>query len=193
MYKVFVNNGILKIVNKLEPNFDLVVNYKGEIQLLSLVELLENNIHKEILILVEDTGRVLDDFAKISNIRVAAGGKVKNPQDEVLFIYRDGVWDLPKGFVEKGEKKKEGAVREVEEETGVTGLEIANKEKVTYHTYRYKGKLVLKISHWYSMTTNFSGKLTPQLNEGITKVEWLNETQINNALENTWENIKLLF
>ena len=43
------------------------------------------------------------------------------------------------------------------------------------------------------MTSDFNGKLYPQLNEGITKVEWLNEKQAQEALENSYANIKLLF
>ena len=35
----------------------------------------------------------------------------------------------------------------------------------------------LKITHWFLMTTNFQEKLTPQLEEGITKVEFKNEAE----------------
>lgn len=56
--------------------------------------------------------------------RIAAGGVVIN--DDGLILVReplnhyDGyVWSLPKGGVDKGETDEQGALREVEEETGV--------------------------------------------------------------------------
>ena len=42
------------------------------------------------------------------------------------------------------------------------------------------------------MKTSFDGKLHPQLDEGITKVEWLNNEQLPKVFENTYANIKLL-
>ena len=49
----------------------------------------------------------------------AAGGLVKNENGDYLFIYRNDKWDLPKGKIEKDEKTKVAAVREVEEECGI--------------------------------------------------------------------------
>ena len=193
MYNVYVNKKLLRIDKKLDSNFDLKVNYSGSIQLESLVESLEKEEYNSILIITDNLDKVLNDFSEIGEIRIAAGGKVKNAKGEILFIYRDGVWDLPKGFVEEGESLEQGAIREVEEETGINGIEIIDKLKTTYHTYRYKGKLVLKISHWYNMKSDFDGELTPQTEEGITLVKWLSEKEVSEALKNTWENIKLLF
>ena len=193
MYNVFVNKKLLRIAKKSYSDFDLKEDYSGIIQLERIIENLEDEKYESILLISDDPKNVLDDFKLIGDIRVASGGKVKNTKGEILFIYRDGVWDLPKGFVEKGEKKKEGAIREVEEETGVSDLKIVSKLKTTFHTYRYKGQLVLKISHWYNMTSNFTGKLIPETKEGITDVQWLDKSEIENAMKNTWENIKLLF
>jgi 8-oxo-dGTP pyrophosphatase MutT (NUDIX family) len=84
-------------------------------------------------------------------------------------------------------------VREVEEETGVNGLSISHKLQKTYHVFRRNGKYKLKITHWFEMQTNFDGTLQGQLEEGIEKVAWLNPEQIQHALKNSYENIKLLF
>jgi hypothetical protein len=43
------------------------------------------------------------------------------------------------------------------------------------------------------MKTDFEGELIPQANEGIEKVAWLNPEEIKQALNNSYENIKLLF
>ena len=40
------------------------------------------------------------------------------------------------------------------------------------------------------MTTNFSGTPIPEISEGITKVEWLDHLQIQQALSNSYANIK---
>ena len=48
----------------------------------------------------------------------AAGGVVEKGNLNLL-IYRQGRWDLPKGKLDKGERKRDCAIREVEEETGV--------------------------------------------------------------------------
>ena len=193
MYNVFVNKKLLRIDKKSDSNFDLEVNYSGEDQLEGLISELEEGKMNSVLLISDDIAKVLNDFKKISEVRVASGGKVVNVKGEVLFIYRDGVWDLPKGFVEIGESLEEGAKREVEEETGVSKLKIISKLTTTYHTYRYKGKLVLKVSHWFNMKSDCSRELTPQLEEGITQAKWLDEVEVNEALENTWQNIKLLF
>ena len=123
----------------------------------------------------------------------AGGGLVYNKNNEVLFIFRNGKWDLPKGGTEKGEEIQFTALREVEEETGVNKLIIRDKLQKTYHIFKRNGKYKLKITHWFEMYSNFEGIPNPQLEEGIEKVAWLNPEQIKEALLNSYENIKLLF
>ena len=117
---------------------------------------------------------------------------VKNNKGEVLFIYRNNKWDLPKGKAERNETIEETSIREVEEETGVKGLTIENPLQTTYHIFKRGGRNRIKITYWYKMQTNYKGKLKPQEKEGITKVEWLNEEQIALAMKNSYANIKLL-
>ena len=124
---------------------------------------------------------------------VAGGGLVFNDKEEILFIFRKGKWDLPKGGTEKNENIQETAKREVEEETGVNNLKITETLPVTYHVMKRKGKYRLKITHWFKMKTSYTGELTPQLDEDITKVEWKNFEESKKALKNSYENIKLLF
>lgn len=115
----------------------------------------------------------------------AAGGVVFNEYNEVLLIYRRGFWDLPKGKLEHGEKKKECAIREVEEETGITGIHITKKlslfyngKKTTYHTYRQKNKPILKPSYWYIMQTH-KQDLTPQTEEDIEQAIWVPKSELH--------------
>ena len=109
-----------------------------------------------------------------------------------MFIYRNNKWDLPKGKTEKKESIEQTALREVEEETGVTGLKIVKPLDTTYHIFKRNDKLKIKVTYWFEMTTDFDGELFPQENEGITKVAWLNEAETENALTNSYANIKRL-
>ena len=111
----------------------------------------------------------------------------------MLFILRNGKWDLPKGGKEKREKMKHAAMREVEEETGVNGLVIKRKLAKTYHIFKRNGVYKLKITHWFEMHTDYQGIPVGQAEEGIEQVAWLNPEQIKEALKNSYENIKLLF
>jgi hypothetical protein len=43
------------------------------------------------------------------------------------------------------------------------------------------------------MHTSFSGELKPQLEEGITRAQFFDTNELSPILQNTYENIKLLF
>ena len=119
----------------------------------------------------------------------AAGGLVFNKEEQILMIFRNGKWDLPKGKLEIGESVEECAIREVEEECGILGLIIENKIKDTYHTYVLEGENILKKTYWYKMNTDFDGELMPQIEEGITKVSWVSKDEISENLTNSYGNI----
>ena len=123
----------------------------------------------------------------------AAGGLVYNNKREILFIYRNDKWDIPKGRIEKNESHQEAAVREVEEETGIEGLEVKKYLTTTYHVFKRNGKFKLKITYWFQMYSEFDGEFKPQVNEGILKVKWKNFEKTQKALQDSYENIKLLF
>jgi len=81
------------------------------------------------------------------------------------------MWDLPKGKKEKGESKKETAVREVMEETGLESVQILSSLPDTFHTYKIDKVRVMKLSFWYLMETS-DEDITPQTEEDIEKVVW---------------------
>ncbi|MBP7586730.1 MAG: NUDIX hydrolase [Thermoanaerobaculia bacterium] len=74
----------------------------------------------------------------------SAGGLVVRG-DEVLLIATAGGrrWQLPKGHLEAGELPAEAAVREVREETGVTGSIVAPLSGVDY-TFLERGRQRIK-------------------------------------------------
>ena len=102
----------------------------------------------------------------------AAGGLVQN-DGYFLWIYRNNIWDLPKGKIENNESITDAALREVKEECGLKGMiEISHKIIVTHHTYQLRDVKVLKETHWFFMHFGGAPNTIPQLEEGITQVSW---------------------
>jgi len=98
----------------------------------------------------------------------AGGGLVENEKGEVLFMFRRGKWDLPKGKLDPGETLESCALREVKEETGVSQLELIQFLLVTEHEYEERGLFILKETHWYRMKTTSHESLIPQTEEDIS-------------------------
>ena len=120
----------------------------------------------------------------------AAGGLVKNPKGEYLFIKRFGIWDLPKGKIEKGESPQQAAIREVEEETGIKNLTIVNPLANSWHIYPWKETTVLKQTYWFLMESHFIGKLIPQTQEDITESRWLKPADAVKALQSSYRSLR---
>ena len=114
----------------------------------------------------------------------AAGGLVQN-SGYFLWIYRNNIWDLPKGKIEDNESITDAALREVKEECGLKGiLEISHKIIVTHHTYQLRDVKILKETHWFFMQFDGDPNTIPQLEEGITEVSWKSKNDsIKLALE----------
>lgn len=112
----------------------------------------------------------------------ASGGvvvRVAEDEEEVLLIFRNGIWDLPKGKREEGESSGECAIREVSEETGIGEIALTDFIGVTYHTYSQNDLTIGKETCWYRMETAGGDSLKPQGEEGITQVKW---TKLEEAL-----------
>jgi len=145
---------------------------------------------KSVHLIHPDKNELRSQLFKLLPIIRAAGGKVIHENKKVLFIYRNDKWDLPKGRIEKNESIEKAAMREIEEETGVSNLSITKSLETTYHIFKRNGKHALKETFWFEMTTNFNGTLVPEKSEGITRVEWLDNSQIQQVLSNSYANIK---
>lgn len=193
MYKVFVNDKPLFLTNEIskETDFQLFLLESVDIKQL-IVKIFQNKIQKAYLY-HPDEKEIMKTLKSKIVVSKAGGGLVYNKKGEVLFIFRGGKWDLPKGGTEKGEEIESTSMREVEEETGVNQLSIIKKLQKTYHVFKRNGIYKLKITHWFEMTSDFEGTPFGQIEEGIEKVEWKNPEQIKEALKNSYENIKLLF
>jgi len=120
----------------------------------------------------------------------AGGGLVRNGEEKYLFMFRRGIWDLPKGKLDPGETIEHCAIREVMEETGIEGVILEGRLLITYHTYDESGKHILKETHWFRMQAPAPGELTPQLEEQITELRWVDADGMKVLLRNTFPSIK---
>ncbi|WP_440122157.1 NUDIX hydrolase [Tenacibaculum sp. Ill] len=193
MYKVFVNDKPIIFTTSLknEEGFPVYIYkntiieeliYKLKVGKLKGVYIYSNNLSEDWL-----------DFKVKFKVITAAGGLVLNKSKKILFIYRGNKWDLPKGRVEEGENLEEAAIREVEEECGIEKLIINQKLLITYHLFMQQNEYRLKQTHWYLMFSSYEGDLTPQLEEGITKVEFKDEKEREKAFQNTFANIIMVY
>jgi len=183
MYKIYINKTLIILKNtedlgmadSTDSRASLVVHYTGKKKtLLNYIDMCEKSSRlTKIVIHYENYEQLKTDFLSHYEIVPAAGGLVMNELGELLFIFRRKHWDLPKGKLEKGESKKSAAVREVMEETGVINVDLISKLSVTDHTYKSKGKRLIKKSYWYLMKTE-KQILIPQTAEDIEIAEWMN-------------------
>ncbi|QCE41760.1 NUDIX hydrolase [Psychroserpens sp. NJDZ02] len=193
MQRIFVNDKPIYLTTKVEKETDFKNFLLKDADIEFVLQTLSKKSIKSVRLIGHNEDKLLKSFKKKLPNVIAGGGKVYNDKREILFIYRNDKWDLPKGKAEKKETIEETAIREVSEETGVSKLKIINPLPITYHVFKRNGKAKLKITHWFKMHTSFEGKLYPQLNEGITEVKWLDEQEVNAALDRSYANIKLLF
>ena len=193
MYKVFVNEKKLTL-SKYPEDIEKNLRFEGFATLEIAVDLLENTSCPEMNVYGENIEEIWEDFTHMFKVIEAAGGLVKNKNNELLFIRRMGKWDLPKGKIEKGESLEQAALREVEEETGLKELILEEFLNNTFHIYTERnGEKILKTTYWFKMTYVGNSQPIPQKEEGISEVSCKNEEMINNeVMRMTFENIRLI-
>ena len=130
------------------------------------------------------------NFWKQFEVIQAGGGLVSNEKGEMLFIYRRGHWDLPKGKLDPGETLESCALREVREETGLSQVELGKHICDTFHTYDQFGKHILKESSWYWMRSEGDEEPIPQTEEDITAIEWLDPEKVRQILPLSYPSIR---
>jgi 8-oxo-dGTP pyrophosphatase MutT (NUDIX family) len=161
---------------------------KGKLDTLAIESAIANGA-REIHLECPDPMASWKSFAEQFEFVQAAGGLVVNSEGEILFIFRNGKWDLPKGKVENGESLEQAAVREVEEECGIGLLQIASHLLTTWHTYIQQGEHMLKATDWYVMHHRGQESAVPQLEEGITETRWLSLQEMHIVKANTYPSV----
>jgi len=87
----------------------------------------------------------------------------------------EGVWALPKGNLDPGEKPEETAVREVFEETGVQGHLVEKLGDVKYTYTRRGGERIFKIVSFYLLRAGRGriGDIEERMRIEVAEVRWL--------------------
>lgn len=194
MYKIFQENRALIFPNiepeqlKFAPNGNKCESYDAQLLCDFLSEWLCDTEQTDTIIqdiTPEDVSAALQQMFKMAP---AAGGIVTN-EGLCLTIERKGIPDLPKGHIEAGEGPETAAIREVEEETGIGGLEITRALPSTWHVYLRNEVWELKQTYWYEMQSKNPNNTKPQTEEGITAVKWIEKDGINGFLSQTFRSI----
>ncbi len=193
MYKIFVNNKPLFLTNIVEHETDFKLFLLDSVDIKDIVVKLYTNKLDKCYLYHADEDMMLEVLKSKIPIEKAAGGLVTNDKNDILMIFRNGKWDLPKGGREKGESMQAAGIREVEEETGAKELKIIKKLPKTYHIFKRNGRYKLKITRWYRMHSCYNKPFQPQLEEGIEEVKWVPLEHIECFLGHSYENIKLVF
>jgi len=139
-----------------------------------------------------ENDKILLSFDNMDKKRIiAAGGLVTNEKNEVLLIFRRGFWDLPKGKLDNGESIEACALREVQEETGLSTIQLGKFISITLHEYfdTYLKEEVIKESHWYHMKILGDPILIPQTEEDITLIKWVPLKELPKYFTKTYPNI----
>ena len=193
-YKIYFGNSPLYLTNELDAEMNEIMHHDYGVFMdelskpgvKSMIHEMKNPLHHAGVFYHQDVEKLLQEFKKHFKLIIAAGGVVRNERNEILMIFRKGKWDLPKGKLDKGEKIEDCAIREVEEETGITNTKLSAPLPVTYHVYDEFGKHILKETHWYDMESPGAQKLTPQVEEQITSLEWADPTRMQELLKNSY-------
>lgn len=123
----------------------------------------------------------------------AAGGIVIS-ENKLLLIFRNKVWDLPKGWIEGDEFPMQAALREVVEECGKLDLTIQSLTPIiTHHLYPLKGRIVLKETSWYIMSADPNYQLEPQSSEGISKVDFVDFSDVEQYIMDSYPMIQWIW
>lgn len=126
---------------------------------------------------------------------VSAGGvivrRIKRGWEVLLLLDMNDSWTLPKGLVEKGEKKEDTAVREISEEVGLTKLQLLSPLDTIEYFYRKNG-LIKKTVHYFLFELKGKQAPKPQISEGIRAVQWFSFAKAIEIVGYQKTNVKLL-
>ena len=114
MYKVYIEDNVVVFSVRPvgDPSFVTFRPAAGEpLSVTKLLQKVQNS--KRLAVVSDDIEQVFADFRASQRFIEAGGGVTADPQGNLLLIFRNGRWDLPKGKLEPGERIEDCAVREV--------------------------------------------------------------------------------
>lgn len=194
MYKIFYEQRALIFPNIEEKDLDLdatstqIESYEVEKVHHFLRQWLVVNLSEDVTI--DGLSPEVLSAALLRTFRLApAAGGVVVCDGQFAAIERHGIPDLPKGHIEEDENAATAARREVEEETGLAGLNIVHPLPSSWHCYLYEDEWRLKQTSWFLMTTDNPSHTVPQTEEDITEVTFLSVYDLEWFLKNTYRSI----
>lgn len=199
MYKVFFNDSTILIGSEMKKSLNDNITRMFDFCDNSVVSQIVNEIEVSKLplkfcisgdVCSQTWNCFRDCFTEIP----AAGGLIRNKEDQILFIKRLGYWDLPKGKIEKNETAEDASVREVEEECGISGLNVIRQLDSTFHIYRspylsVRKNLVLKETKWFLMEYAENQTPIPQTEENIVEIKWFASQDVAQVYSNTYSSL----
>ena len=190
MYKVFIDQKPVVFIGKEELSTEkFVENAKDVPNLETLIPLLKKaSIESPIYLTANNPKKAFKSFFEDYKKIDAAGGIVKR-KEKYLVIKRKGLWDIPKGRIDKGEDSETACVREIMEECGIDGHRIILPLTETYHCMKWNGRPGLKRTFWYLLEYSGTKKTVPQLKEDITEAKWMSRENLLGIRSNTFGSI----
>lgn len=200
MYKVFFNDSTILIAPEVKKSLNDNITEMFEFCYQSSVNQIINEIETakcsiNFYLDGNDCPRMWNQFRSCFTEIPAAGGLVVNSRRELLFIRRFGYWDLPKGKIESGETAELAALREVEEECGISELKVIRPLESTFHIYRSpylsaESNLVLKETKWFLMEYSGNQQPVPQTEEDIVEIRWFGLDEMEQVYQNTYSSLR---
>ena len=194
MYKIFQENKAL-VFPKIDGNalkFDAMFpesdRYEIDILCDFLQEWLADKEQTDTFVHEVGENAVVEALKTTFRMAPAAGGIVVK-DGKIVSIVRNGIPDLPKGHIEKGESPENAALREVTEETGIGNLQIVKALPSSWHCYQVGEEWRLKRTYWYLMESGEAIQPKPQTEEGITEIKLIGNEDIEAFLKGTVRSI----
>ena len=117
-----------------------------------------------------------------------AGGIVfrmsKDQKDIEILLIQDSKnrWTIPKGHIEHGETAKQTAIREIDEETGLTHIQVLTWLGKIHFKYRRLDKLVLMTTQIYLVRSMDDSEI-PQKEKWMNGIKWFTFSEALDAIE----------
>ena len=194
-YKIFYNDRFVVLTDKITKSFEknegLFYKYQKKEEMVELLDAFARfSYHQSLYVLHSKPEELFNIIKSGYTVIEAAGGVIRRKDGKLLAIFRRGMWDLPKGKVEKGEFYKQTALREVQEETGLKNVEVVKSLADTYHTYVQDGRNILKRTVWFEMLLKGAETPVVQKEEDITDYMWFDYQSVSDIMKNTFESLK---
>ena len=199
MYEVFFNDRKITIaapgkITIIKPSQIIDYLIHAEDVKRWFLKFIENDIPKVLILHSAPDIFFKTIFQQVFTSIPAAGGIVIR-KNKLLFIFRNEKWDLPKGKIDAGETNREAALREVNEECGISKHKIIKQLPSTFHIFqspykKTKGQWIFKETFWFEMEYPGVENGHPQIEENITETRWFDRNELNLPFSNTYANLK---